>query len=273
MTETLEKSAEQSGMPVFARSGYKVTVRLNRPKQHNRIEPADLEALQKMLQSIEADEGIRVLILTGSGKSFSSGYHLGDLKSAQPAAGRSRPRESAGEPTLFARVVDQLEHLRIPTICALNGSVYGGATDLALACDFRIGITGIKMRMPAAKLGLQYYAGGMRRYVQRLGLNAAKKLFLTAATIEAGEMLRIGYLDEIVEPQELMPRANALADVLTANAPLVICEMKRFLNQIARGEADSSAIDAAHKASITTADAKEGIAAWFERRKPNFRGR
>lgn len=264
----MEKSVDMASTPIFARSGYKATLRLNRPLQHNRIEPQDLNALQKMLKEIAADESIRVLIVTGTGKSFSSGYHLGDLKASGPST-----LEQNSEPTLFASVADQLENIRIPTICALNGPVYGGSTDLALACDFRIGITGIKLRMPAAKLGLQYYAGGMRRYVQRLGLNAAKKLFLTAATIEAGEMLRIGYLDEIVAPEELMPRAHALADVLAANAPLVVCEMKRFLNQIAHGDADPSAIDAAHKASMITEDAREGIAAWFERRRPNFRGR
>jgi enoyl-CoA hydratase/carnithine racemase len=268
MPDSVEKPAETASTPIFTRSGYKATLRLNRPRQHNRIEPDDLKALQKMLKDIEADDSARVLILTGTGKSFSSGYHLGDLKTSSPSK-----LEQNSEPTLFASVADQLENIRIPTICALNGPVYGGSTDLALACDFRIGVTGSKMRMPAARLGLQYYAGGMRRYVQRLGLNAAKKLFLTATTIEAGEMLRIGYLDEIVAPQELMPRTNALADILAANAPLVVYEMKRFLNQIAHGVADPSVINAAHKASMLSEDAKEGIAAWFERRRPNFRGR
>ena len=269
----MSDSAEQESTPIFTRSGFKAILRLNRPRRHNRIEPRDLEALQSMLIDIEADEGIRVLILTGTGKSFSSGYDLGDLKEAEPSTVQDTANQDHAQQTLFAQVVDQLEQMRMPTVCALNGPVYGGATDLALACDFRIGVAGIKLRMPAAQLGLVYYAGGMRRYVQRMGLAAAKKLFLTAATLEASEMLRIGYLDEIVASSELMNRVNALAETLASNAPLAVYEMKQFLNQIAYGEIDPAAIDAAHTASMKSADAKEGIAAWFEKRKPNFRGR
>jgi len=165
-----------------------------------------------------------------------------------------------------------MENVRVPSICALNGSVYGGATDLALACDFRIGIEGMQMFMPAARLGLHYYRGGLRRYVTRLGLAAAKKLFLTAATIDAAEMLRIGYLSELVPAVQLAAAVDTLAEQLAANAPLAVSGMKRALNQIARDEFDAVAFEQAVRAAASSEDVKEGLAAWAEKRKPQFRG-
>src|SRR6185312_2010825 len=143
---------------------------------------------------IDQDPTIRVLVLTGTGKSFSSGYHIGALVERNAA---KRDGEEPGSDS-FAQTVDRLEALRTPTIAALNGSVYGGSTDLALACDFRIGVEGMRMHMPAARLGIIYYPSGIERYVSRLGIAAAKKLFLTAQPIDTAELLRIGYLDEAV---------------------------------------------------------------------------
>src|SRR5206468_11152047 len=119
----------------------------------------------------------------------------------------------------FERVVDRIEALRVPTIAALNGGVYGGSTDLALACDFRIGVDGMKLLMPAARLGIVYYPSGIERYVTRLGVAAAKPLFLTATLIDDQEMLRIGYLDEGVPDAELRARVGAQAAMIAANAP------------------------------------------------------
>ncbi len=259
---------DQEGLPTLHWDRHKCVLQLNRPTHHNRIEAADLRKLQQLLQAVEAAGQCRVLILTASGKSFSSGYHLGDLQDK-----RARPGKASAEAPPFASVAAQLESLRVPSICALNGSVYGGATDLALACDFRIGIRGMRLRMPAAQLGLQYYAGGLRRYVERLGLAAAKKLFLTAATVSDAELLRIGYLDEIVAADQLMHKAHELADVLAANAPLAVSGMKKSLNLIARNLADDTAMDLAHSESVLSEDAQEGVAAWFEKRPANFRGR
>ena len=138
-----------------------------------------------------------MLVLTGTGKSFSSGFNIGRL--GEGAAEEEADAEAdADEDAAFDRVTDRLERFVLPTICALNGGVYGGSTDLALACDFRIGVEGMAMFMPAARLGLHYYAGGLRRYVSRLGLNAAKRLFLQAQRVDTAELLRIGYLDEAV---------------------------------------------------------------------------
>ena len=184
---------DEPTVPILTVAQGCAVVRLNRPRQHNRLEPVDLAVLEEVFVRIDGDLSIRVLILTGTGKSFSSGFHIGAL--ADRLAGND---PTAEDRDAFERTVDRLERLRVPTIAALNGSVYGGATDLALACDFRIGVEGMQLLMPAARLGIVYYESGIRRYVTRLGVAAAKKLFLTAQPIDTREMLDIGYLDETV---------------------------------------------------------------------------
>ncbi len=257
-----------STAPVVTIGDGRATIRLNRPREHNRLEPGDLVVLRETFTRIDRDPSVRVLVLTGTGKSFSSGYHIGALlerKAANPEPGNADDT--------FETVVNRLETLRIPTIAALQGSVYGGATDLALACDFRIGVAGMRMLMPAARLGIIYYPSGIERYVSRLGVAAAKRLFLTAEPIEAEEMRRIGYLDEIVPVDELAPRVDALAATLAANAPLALAGLKRAINEIAAGRLDRDALAAARTRSSASDDHAEALKAWSEKRKPVFSGR
>src|SRR4030081_697969 len=147
MEREMSEAAETASAPVFDIDGARATIRLNRPKHLNRLQPGDLDALLKLFDRIEADPTLRVLVLTGTGRAFSAGYDLGSI--AERAA--SAPEQTAG--SAFEVVVNRLEDLAVPTICRLNGGVYGGSTDLALACDFRIGIDCCEMFMPAARLG------------------------------------------------------------------------------------------------------------------------
>jgi enoyl-CoA hydratase/carnithine racemase len=257
----------QSTTPLVSMADGRAVVRLNRPREHNRLEPADLAVLRETFDRIDAGPSVRILVLTGTGKSFSSGFHIGAL------ADRLVGKDADEDRDAFERMVDRLEALRVPTIAALNGSVYGGATDLALACDFRIGVEGMRLLMPAARLGIVYYPSGIRRYVTRLGVAAAKKLFLTAQPIDAAEMLRIGYLDEIVAADDLMSRAEALAATLAANAPLAVAGLKRAVNEAAAGTLDRDALAAARALCAASADHTEGVRAWIEKRAPVFAGR
>ena len=256
---------EEATTPVFEVRGACASIRLNRPRHLNRLQPEDLVALLELFDRIEADAAIRVLVLTGTGRAFSAGY---DLNSVADRATSATAQPSAG--SAFEAVVDRLEDLGVPTICRLNGGVYGGATDLALACDFRIGVDTAEMFMPAARLGLHYYKSGIARYVSRLGVDNAKKLFLTAQKITAPEMLRIGYLTAMVPLEMLDEEVDKLANILAGNAPLAMRGMKRAINEFARGKLDEEAADLRHRESMRSAEIKEGIKAFAEKRPPKF---
>jgi enoyl-CoA hydratase len=251
--------------PVLELNGAGATIRLNRPKHLNRLQADDLDVLLKLFDRIENDPAIRLLILTGTGRAFSAGY---DLNSVAERAVSAVEERSAG--SAFEVVVNRLEDIGVPTICRLNGGVYGGSTDLALACDFRIGVDTCEMFMPAARLGLHYYKSGIARYVSRLGVDNAKKLFLTAEKIGAAEMLRIGYLTAVVPAEALDEEVGRLATLLAGNAPVAMRGMKRTINEFARGKLDEDAADRRHRESMRGEEIKEGIRAFSEKRPPKF---
>jgi enoyl-CoA hydratase/carnithine racemase len=255
----------EASPPVLELDGARATIRLNRPQHLNRLQAEDLDVLLDWFDRIEADSAIRVLVLTGTGRAFSAGY---DLNSVAERAVSAVEQQSAG--SAFEAVVDRLEDLGVPTICRLNGGVYGGSTDLALACDFRIGVDTSEMFMPAARLGLHYYTSGIARFVARLGVDNAKRLFLTAEKIGAAEMLRIGYLTGVVPAEALDEEVDRLAALLARNAPLAMRGMKRTINEFARGKLDREASDLRHRESMRGEEIKEGIQAFSEKRPPRF---
>ena len=136
--------------------------------------------------------------------------------------------------------LDALAALPVPTLARLHGGVHGGAVDLALACDFRVGDAGLQLRMPAARIGLHYYPGGLRRAVSRLGLAAAKRLFLLAEVLDAAQLRELGYLDVVVATEALDAEVERMAAALLGGAPLALSGMKRSLDEIAAGTADAA---------------------------------
>jgi len=241
-------AADTASTPVLQIDGARATVRLNRPKHLNRLQSEDLEALLKLFDRLEADAAVRVMVLTGTGRAFSAGY---DLNSVAERAASGNEQSSAG--SAFEVVVNRLEDLALPTICRLNGGVYTG-----------------EMFMPAARLGLHYYKSGIGRYVSRLGADNARKLFLTAQKIAAPEMLRIGYLTAMVPPEALDEEVGRLAAILAGNAPVAMRGMKRAINEFARGKLDEAAADQRARDSMRSAEIKEGIRAFSEKRPPKF---
>jgi enoyl-CoA hydratase len=242
----------------------RATITLNRPQHLNRLHREDLAALQAHIATVAANPALRLLVITGRGRAFCAGFHLGELNEADAAA---------ADPRAFERMVDALEALPQPTLARLNGGVYGGATDLALACDFRIGVAGMELRMPAARLGLHYYPSGLRRTVNRLGLQAAKRLFLLGEAVDAAELLRFGYLDALADVDALDAAVERFAAALLAGAPLAVAGMKASLNEIARGELDLPRLREREARCSASEDLKEGLAAFAARRTPQFHGR
>jgi len=255
MTSTVDRG----GLPELAFDGAVATITLRRPEQANRLTPDDLERLAALLAEVNGRPEVLVLMLRGTGRDFCSGYDIGSI-------GGDRRID-------FAAVVDAVEEARPVCIAVLHGSVYGGATDLALACDFRLGADGIDMFMPAARLGLHYYRSGLERYVARLGLDNAKRLFLTAEKLNARQMKEIGFLTHLVEADKLEEEVSRLGQACAAMAPLAMLGMKRHLNRIARGTLHAGDLEADIQRAFESADLREGRAAWAQKRAPRFSGK
>jgi enoyl-CoA hydratase len=237
------------------------TLTLRRPLSANRLEPEDLTAIVSHLDAVNRDPGILVLQLRGEGKYFCSGYDIASLAA------------QAGNPVGFEAMVDAVESARPVTIAVVHGGAYGGGTDVALACDFRIGTAAAEMFMPAARLGLLYYRGGLERYVTRLGLDAAKRIFLTGERLDAQSMRDCGFLTDLTSADELEASVRRLTDALTAMAPLALLGTKKHLNRIARGALDVDELHADIARAAASEDLREGAAAWAAKRAPKFTGR
>lgn len=253
--------------PLLAITHGVATLTLNRPAHRNRLEDADLHALLQAFDRIDADPDVRVLVLTANTQGqprpvFSAGYHIGGFDGA------------AHDPQLFERIPDALAALRPVTICALNGSVYGGATDLVLACDLRIGLAGTELRMPATALGLHYYPSGLQRFVARLGINGAKRAFLTARPFSAERLLHMDCLEALASSTEDFTQSLAeLVDDVVRLAPMAVQTTKQSLDEISTGRASLEALRAREALTAASADFAEGRAAFLEKRTPRFTGR
>jgi len=236
-------------------------ITLQRPSVANRLEIDDLQRLQTLLRAVNEDANVRVLVLQAQGRHFCSGFNIDAV-----------PGVDAG--ALFEQLSNAWEAARPITIAAIQGGIYGGATDLALACDFRLGVSRSEMFVPAARLGLHFYEGGMARYVSRLGLGLAKRVLLKCETLDAQAMLACGFLDEMLADGPQLQEACAhLERQLCALAPLAIQGMKKHLNAIAGGTLDRAALRQDIVQANRSTDLAEGVRAWQEKRPPVFQGR
>lgn len=245
--------------PELTLAGPVATITLRRPEQANRLDPDDLAVLAGHVATVNARPEVLVLRLQATGKYFCSGYDINEI---------GGPRELS-----FDRMVDAVEDARPVTVAVIQGGVYGGATDLALACDFRVGTPAVDMFVPASRLGLHFYPSGLERYVTRLGLNVAKRLLLAAEKMGADEMHACGFLTHLVPADELHATADQLVDTLAGMAPLALLGMKKHLNRIARGTLDATDLQRDIARAAASADLREGTAAWAQKRPPRFEGR
>ncbi len=248
------RKRSRDGPPSLTVEDGLATVRFERPREHNRIDPDDIAVLRAHLERVTADASVRVVVFTGAGaRTFSSGF---TIEAILDRLDRS-----------FEHLLDALERLPLPTVAIVNGGVYGGATDLALCCDFRIGVSGTCMFMPAARFGLHYYPGGLRRYVAAVGPAQAKRVFLTGQTLSSEEMLRIGFLTELVPRRRLGRTIAEYVAAIQACDSAVVASMKGQINAIAAHDAENAASRIAYEASLASPELRRRLRALTQTRR------
>jgi enoyl-CoA hydratase len=244
-------------------------ITFNRPKVLNALNRKTIEELRDALLDARDDASVRVLILTGSGeKSFVAGADISELAQRTPVDGKDF--------SLFGQsVFHLLETLGKPSICAINGFALGGGCEMALCCTIRLASKTAKLGQPEVKLGIIPGYGGSQRLARLCGKGVAHELCLTGEMITAEEAQRIGLVNHIYEPAELLPAAEAMARKIIANAPLAV---KYTIEAIERGvempQEEGLFLEATLFAlSCATEDMREGTKAFLEKRKADFKGK
>ncbi|MBM7114312.1 enoyl-CoA hydratase/isomerase family protein [Archangium primigenium] len=240
-----------------------LVLRWSNPARRNALDDALVARLDEALS--EAPSRARAVLLSGEGSVFCSGYDLHGL--AAPTA------ERLPDDALMA-CLERLETLPLPTVALVNGAAFGAGFDLAMACDFRVGLETALFCMPPARLGIVYAMAGLSRATRLVGLSRAKMLFLSGRRLDAREALAWGLLDEC--SAEADRRAMELCRTLAQQAPLAVAGMKEGFHLLARpalSEEASRRMRDTRARAFASEDAREGKAAFLEKRPPRFHGR
>lgn len=252
----------------LAYEGRVATLTLNRPEKRNAISYELIDELLAALDEVR-NTGAQVLIITGVGKAFCSGMDLDNLRAI---TGRSE-QENVRDSQTMARLFRSIYEFRLPTIAAVNGPAVAGGCGIATLCDFTIASTAAKFGYTEVRIGF-LPAIVSTFLVRQVGEKIARDLLLTGRIISAEEAHRIGLVTDVVAPEDLMPRALAIAGLLTENSPASLVATKRLLSAFAGNELDEQIrIAVEENARIrTTEDFREGVSSFLEKRKPRWSG-
>jgi len=247
------------------------TLTLNRPEIRNAFDDAQIERLTKALRAAEAAPAVRAVVIAGSGPAFCAGADLNWMKRM---AGYTYEQNLA-DATALAEMFRTLDRMTKPTIARVHGAAFAGGTGLVAACDIALGTPAAKFCLSEAKLGLS--PATISPYVVRaMGTRMARRYFLTAEVFDAAEAYRIGLLSALVPPAELDSALEGLLKQLLAGGPQAIAEIKDLIRAVGTGAVDAAMIaDTARRiAEIrVTAEGREGIASFLEKRKPAWSAR
>ena len=243
------------------------TILLNRPERRNALTIPMMEHLGEQLARIAADDSVRVVILTGAGKVFCSGLDL--------AAMGASPTEPPLEAALIEKVLVPLERLPQPTIAAMNGDGLAGGCELALHCDVRIATAETRLGMPVARIGIVVPYPLILKLLDTVGSAITSELLYTAEPLAAARALELAMVNKVVDAGDLLATARRMAETMAANAPLSLRAMKQAIlaGRAQRAFDPPAAVRAAAERARTSDDAREGITAINEKRKPRFQGR
>ena len=244
-------------------------ITVNRPKVLNALNTATMEELGVAFQEIKDDPSIRVAILTGSGdKAFVAGADIGELAKQDPVSGKKFAHRGQA-------VLDLIEDLGKPVIACINGFALGGGCELALACTMRLASDNAKLGQPEVKLGILPGYGGTQRLPRLVGKGLAMQMILAGEMITAQEAHSIGLVNEVTAAAELIPRAEAIAAKIIANAPLAVQYAMEAVNKgmdmpLAEGQFLEASL---FGVCCATEDKKEGTSAFLEKRPAQFKGK
>jgi enoyl-CoA hydratase len=243
----------------------------NNPARRNAVSLEMWQAVEHILDDFEADDGVRVIVVSGAGgKAFVSGADISEFAekraSAEAAAAYSRVSEAARA---------RLEATPKPTIAMIRGYCIGGGVGTALACDLRIAAAGARFGIPAARLGLGYGYDGIRRLIDLVGPACAREIFYTARQFSAEEALRMGLVNQVVPEDRLENYVNEYCEMIAANAPLTLRAVKLIVREALRDadERDLALCQRVVDDCFQSRDYAEGRTAFMEKRKPVFQGR
>lgn len=250
---------------LYSLHGGIATLTLNRPEKRNAINSAMMEQMYAHFAALEQDVDVRVVVLRGAGQVYSAGRDLRELGQQQEG---SLPQTDIVE--LFHRI----ETLRYPTIAMVQGDALAGGCELALHCDLRIAADVARFGMPLARLGLVVPFALSCKLVETIGVAATRHLLLTAQPIAAQRAYEIGLVHHVVPAADLEEATYALARNVAGNAPLALQGIKIALQRALslREQIPHADVDAMVQQTRSSADAREGVRAWLEKRAPVFRG-
>jgi enoyl-CoA hydratase len=251
------------------REGRVALVTVNRPEVLNALSTDHLDELHSELNDLSRDTSVGAVVLTGAGdRAFIAGADIAELATKTPLEARAY-----GE--LGQDIAHRLETMRKPTIAAVNGYALGGGCEMALACDIRLCSPKAQFGQPEVNLGIMPGWGATQRLARTTSLGFAKEILLTGRMVSADEALQRGLVQAIVEPDELVPRALALAAEIAAKSPVAVAYTKEATNRALHGDLGANFVHEADLFAIlfSTEDAKEGLNAFTEKRPPRFIGR
>ena len=244
-------------------------ITLENPKKRNSINSKLINEMSDALNGIEADNDIRVIIITGSGDSFCAGYDISEL--APLKTGSEYYPKGREVQDLFLKI----ENMKKPIIAAINGLAMGGGLEMSMVCDIRIAAESAVFALPEVHVGLLPAAGGMTRLPRLVGVGKAKELIYTGRRFSAEEACQIGLLNKVVPADQLMNEVMKTASVIAGCPPLSIAVGKFTINQNLDASLYSATINEVNGivSLWETEDAQEGLRAFVEKRKPVFKGR